>query len=362
MNVVFRVDGSTHIGLGHVVRCLTLAKQFLTAHKVTFLCCELPEKVKAQINDLGIPVVIVSTEAFVGNLQRESTEEALAASVQEEHARACCSHLHETNLHCVDILIVDHYRLSAPFCRAIRSKCNHIVVIDDLANRPHDCDVLIDQNFYDNLMTRYTGLLPDNTRTLLGPKYALLRKSFYAPHTEIRKGDHFIVCFGGSDPSNMTERVVDIIMALKLQSFTADIVVGAGYVHAARLKEKLANQTNMAFYHDTPSLGQLMQRGSFMIGAGGSMHWERAKSSITGLIVCLAQNQVETTRSLHKAECCLYIGNSDDVKDEEISKAIEFALNSPEKMTTIANNARSLVGEGQNPSFVMDEILKTITR
>ena len=92
------------------------------------------------------------------------------------------------------------------------------------------------------------------------------------------------------------------------------------------------------------------------------MHWERAKSSIAGLIICLAHNQVETTRSLHSAECCLYIGNSDDVKDEEISKAIEFALNSPEKMTTIANNARSLVGEGQNPSFVMDEILKTITR
>ena len=105
-----------------------------------------------------------------------------------------------------------------------------------------------------------------------------------------------------------------------------------------------------------------MQAASTMIGAGGSMHWERAASGIAGIIITLADNQVETTRCLHERHCCLWLGACDEVTNEDISKAVEFAINSPQEMRKLANNAASLVSANKNPFFVMDTILNIVTR
>lgn len=362
MNIVFRVDGSADIGLGHIMRCITLAKQLVKQHSVSFLSCALPRQVELLLIASGVTLLTTKNIDTSVSAKKSCSEGTLQAFDQIEHANVCKGIVENTIQTHVDLLIVDHYQLSAPFCHAMRTQCSHIMVIDDLANRTHDCDILLDQNYYDDFETRYNNLVPEGAYTLLGPKYALLREEFYRPLTKARCDNHFIVCFGGSDPANMTERVVDILLSLKANHFTADIVVGAAYLQLSQLKEKLANQKNMTLYHDTPFLTTLMQKANFMVGAGGSMHWERAKLSVTGLIVTLAQNQVATTRCLHEKECCLYIGESQNVTSGEIRKAIEFALNSPEKIREIADNAHFLVGEHQAPSFVADEILKVITR
>jgi spore coat polysaccharide biosynthesis predicted glycosyltransferase SpsG len=105
-----------------------------------------------------------------------------------------------------------------------------------------------------------------------------------------------------------------------------------------------------------------MKTASTMIGAGGSMHWERAASGVAGMIITLADNQIETTRTLHKQQCCLWIGKSDDVTQKDISEAINFAISSPEKMRKLADNAASLLNSNKNPSFVVDTILNSIKR
>ena len=361
MNIVFRVDGSTDIGLGHVMRCLALAKQVNEQHNIIFLCQDLPSQVTTMIAEAGVTLLLLRNDLSLVNSENTATG-VLSPQIQRHHASKCWSVLVDVLDRNIDLLVVDHYALSAPFCSAMRNYCDNIVVIDDLANRSHDCDVLIDQNVYNEFDTRYEGLLPAHTRTLLGPKYAMLRKEFYQLPTAQRQDNHLIVCFGGSDPDNLTERTVDILLALSAEDYTADIVVGGAYAKVDILKEKLNDHPNMVLHHNISFLSQLMQRGSFMIGAGGTMHWERARSGIAGLIITLADNQIETTRCLDELNCCVWLGSSDTISDSQIRKAIEFALHSPQNIHDIADNARKLVGEHQSPSFVMDEILNTLKR
>lgn len=361
MNIVFRVDGSTDIGLGHVMRCLALAKQVNERLDIIFLCQDLPRQVAQMITDAGVTLLSLGDDEFLIN-STSAAERVLSSEKQKQHARKCLDLLLEVLDGNIDLLVVDHYALSAPFCRAMRVRCDNIAVVDDLANRAHDCDVLIDQNFYNKLDTRYKGLVPEHTHMLLGPQYALLRKEFYQQPTVHRQNNHLVVCFGGSDPENLTSRTVDVLHTLFGQDYTADIVVGGAYANLDGLKEKLNDHPKMTLHHNISFLSQLMHHGSFMIGAGGTMHWERARTGIAGLVITIADNQIETTRCLDERHCCIWLGSSDTVTDCQIRKAIEFALHSPQKIHKIAYNARILVGEHQHPSFVMDEILNIIKR
>jgi len=387
VHIVFRVDGSTHIGLGHIMRCLTLARQCMDDHKVTFICNELPARVASHLKDsVNALILLDESQRLACNDKPSSNESACEANEhpsiilsereQHRHAQICIAELKRHSNVPPDVLIVDHYQLSSPFCTAMRDYCKHIVVIDDLANRSHDCDVLLDQNLFENTNTRYKGLVPSSAVLLLGPEFAILKEAFYQASTELtvkptlqseqdihlHKSNHILVCFGGSDPSDVTRKVVAALSNLKSYSFTADIVVGGAYAHVDALTTLVAKHNHMTLHHNTPSMPQLMQKASFMIGAGGSMHWERAQMNLAGLIITIADNQIETTRYLHQRNCCMWLGESEKVTSEEIRKAIEFALNSPEKMSDIANNARSLLNHEQCSSYVMDTIINAITR
>ena len=360
MKVVVRVDGTAQIGLGHVMRCLTLANQFLPFARVTFLSCPLPFALHQQAEQAGI--TLLTAPPLNSSEQSTRSDCKLDEQAQYKHANQCIDVLSRAHNDSIDILIIDHYQLSSAFSKTMRRCSKHIVVIDDLANRQHDCDVLLDQNLYDNYEVRYEQLVPSHCLKLLGPKFAILRDEFYSSSVIPRKDNHFLICFGGSDPSNLTERVVDTLLSLKSLTISADIVVGAGYTHTDSLKTKVSSLANVTLHVACSYIAQLMKTASTMIGAGGSMHWERAASGVAGMIITLADNQIETTRCLHKQQCCLWIGKSDDVTQEDISEAINFAISSPEKMRKLADNAASLLNSNKNPSFVVDTILNSIKR
>ena len=360
MKIVFRVDGSAQIGLGHVMRCLTLASQCLPSNTITFVSCPLPATLQKHIESIGIELITVPPSDF--NEHATSASPALDNSAQFSHARQCIETLGLADNTLIDILFIDHYQLSASFSEMMRRYCKKIVVIDDLANRRHDCDVLLDQNIYTDFETRYDQLVPNTCQKLLGPKFAILREEFYQTNVQQRKKNHILVCFGGSDPSNLTERVADVLLRLKSPHISADIVVGAAYSNVERLKEKVDTLDNVKLHVACSYMAKLMKTATVMIGAGGSMHWERAISGITGIVITLADNQIETTRYLHEKQCCVWLGKDSEVSNEALRKAIEFAIVSPQKMRKIADNAVELLSGNENPSFVMDTILNIVKR
>src|SRR5450631_767599 len=167
VKVAIRTDASLGIGTGHVMRCLTLASQ-LTGRgaRVVFICRKEAGHLCDQIEEAGFSVAALSSiDALSDGMGwKQDAEESLDALSRADSAP--------------DLLVVDQYMLDERWERALRLRARRILVIDDLANRAHDCDILLDPNLHDAPELRYTGLVGETTRVFVGPKYALLRAEF----------------------------------------------------------------------------------------------------------------------------------------------------------------------------------------
>ena len=167
------------MGSGHVMRCLTLAEKLKkNGSDITFISRAHEGNLPGLISDKGMKVAElsapISRSDAVGNGSSDDYAEWRGVT-QEQDIRETVKVLGKT---IPDWLIVDHYALSEKWEKTVRHSVQNIMVIDDLANRSHDCDLLLDQNWFENMGTRYEGLLPANCTKLLGPEYALLRPQF----------------------------------------------------------------------------------------------------------------------------------------------------------------------------------------
>ena len=266
-----------------------------------------------------------------------------------------------------DLWIVDHYQLDEAFEQKLSLTGAKVMVIDDLANRPHYCDLLLDVNFFDN-SNRYKTLVPPKCKMLLGPEYALLRQEFYEqPTHDFMKRDpvRVLVCFGGSDPTNMTSLTLDAIASIKDFQLKVDIVIGSGYQTKRDLIEKVRQTTqitkhNIRLHIDCSQIAKLMQKATLMVGAGGSMHWERCISTLPALVVCVAENQIETTRCLSKENVCKYLGFWDQVYVADIAKNLVLLLQSPSTLKAMSQCAGNIVPRHKGTPYVSEQVLKLI--
>ncbi len=266
-----------------------------------------------------------------------------------------------------DLWVVDHYQLDETFERKLSLSGAKVMVIDDLANRPHYCDLLLDVNFFDK-GNRYKTLVPPQCKMLLGPEYALLRQEFYEQPTHdfvTREPLRVLVCFGGSDPANMTYVTLDAIASIKDVQLQVDIVIGSGHQTKSDVVDKVnqINQIakhNMRLHIDCNQIAKLMQKASLMVGAGGSMHWERCISTLPALVVCVAENQVETTRCLSKENVCKYLGFWDQVSVEDVAKNLALLLQSPSILKAMSQCAGSIVPRQSGTPYVSEHVLKLL--
>lgn len=191
-------------------------------------------------------------------------------------------------------LIVDHYALDTRWEAALRDMCDGILVVDDLADRQHDCDVLLDPNFYVDMERRYVGQVPAHCRLLLGPSYALLRDEFRRLRAQVkpRTGQvkRVMVFFGGVDANNYTERAIHVLASTGIGGLIVDVVIGAQHAHGTEI-EAVCLKHNFNCHVQTDRIAELMAMADLAIGAGGSATWERCSLGLPSLTICAAANQ-----------------------------------------------------------------------
>ena len=185
MRVVFRTDASLNIGTGHVIRCLTLAESLKKrGASCQFVCREIPGNLIDQIRRRGFEVHALPAEYFVDTDQLQAGKTGSKKSPHVtwlgiDWAVDAAQTKERVGGTLVDWIIVDHYALGERWEQKLRSICHKLMVIDDLGNRTHDCDVLLDQNWFGKeTNSRYEGLTPANCKTLLGPRFALLNPEY----------------------------------------------------------------------------------------------------------------------------------------------------------------------------------------
>lgn len=358
MNVVFRADASVQIGTGHVMRGLTLAEELRQrGHQCRFICRDLPGHLGHLISDKGFHVTILSkpTGDAASNVLDKGNFYAdwLGVSWREDAAQT----LRAFGRFKVDWVVVDHYALDARWEEMVGGTARKVMVIDDLANRRHCADVLLDQNL-GRVESDYETLVSASCKRLIGPKYALLRPEFSRLRARSirRRGDpellRILVSMGGMDTPNATAAVLRALEPSGLPSHLyLDIVMGGtapwlNDIHdIARFSRfKVTVSTNVR------NMGEHMYLADFSIGAAGSTSWERCALGLPSVIVSQAPNQSEILKALSDAGAAVELDFPID--EDELASLVTDLYKTPEKLARMARSASALC-DGKGVERVM---------
>lgn len=339
MRIAFRTDASSQIGTGHFMRCFTLASEIKKqGADICFVSRNLPLHLREMVITKGIELISLSAHD-----DEESIDELAHASwlgvSQEQDAQETVKSL---SGQVYDWMVVDHYALDVRWESIVRPNVKKIMAIDDLADRHHDCDILLDQNYYADMQTRYNGKVPSHSQLLLGPNYALLREEFRALREQIKVRNGMVkkvlVFFGGVDENNYTFQAIEALAELNA-GLQVDVVIGAQHPFKEMI-EYACTKHGYVCHVQTPYIAKLMADADLAIGAGGSASWERCCLGLPSLLVSLADNQIAIAKELSSIGGCTYIGNRDEVSLKKW--LIQFIANQ-ELTKKISENAFSIV-------------------
>jgi UDP-2,4-diacetamido-2,4,6-trideoxy-beta-L-altropyranose hydrolase len=331
MKVVFRSDASIFMGQGHVMRCLTLADVLQTIGvEISFVCRKHPGHLCDLIAQRGfrihcLPLVSEESSQLPGHA-------GWFGSSWETDAEQTC---HAIQILCgvADFLIVDHYAADHRWESKLRSSAKRIMAIDDLADRLHDCDILLDQNFFSELSSRYRDKVPPGCVTLLGPNYALLQPVYTQLHSKaaLRDGPvrRIFVFFGGADSENLTGRSVTAFKRLGRTDIHLDVVMTEKNSRFHHIESEIEGWAKIQIHGPLPSLGPLMATADLAIGAGGANVWERLCLGLPSIVISLAENQKPVCDELARVGLIQYLGHVDHIATDALVTALEMAVSLP---------------------------------
>ena len=291
MNIAFRVDASIQIGTGHFMRCLTLADALkMRGARTRFVSRHMPEHLREMLNAKGHEFSPLDSIPSAEAVDDSSYAHWLGVC----QAQDATDTSHALSDQTWDWLIVDHYALDARWETVLRNAAMHILAIDDIADRQHDCDVLLDQNFYADIGSRYIGKVPSHCKLLLGPHYALLREEFRRAHEQVKPRTGIVkrvlVFFGGVDADNLTSRAIESLANIGNSALHVDVVIGTQHPHRNQIETACVDH-DFICHVQTDQMAELMAAADLAIGAGGSATWERCCLGVPALTVCAADNQ-----------------------------------------------------------------------
>jgi UDP-2,4-diacetamido-2,4,6-trideoxy-beta-L-altropyranose hydrolase len=347
MNIVFRVDASLQIGSGHVMRCLTLADELhRRGVNITFICREHVGHMIDLIEKSGYSVERLPQTFNEFSSKKDDVEHAsLLGLTWEQDAIDTITTLKGKQQ--PEWLIIDHYALDYRWEKMLRSTVDKIMVIDDLADRNHDCNIMLDQNLYYEMELRYNNLVPQNCRKLIGPRYALLRPEFslYRKNLRNRNGqiERILVFFGGMDAPNITYKALHALSNLPNHQFKVDVVVGSGNPHKEAIRLFCAAHNDFNYYCQTDNMAKLMSEADLSIGAGGSTTWERCALGLPAIIVSLAKNQSEVSSFAAECGISFLLGDFQSVSSETIEIAVSAFLLSPKNLLAYSKKCLKII-------------------
>lgn len=329
MRVAFRLDASAEIGTGHFMRCLTLANELQgRGARVTFANCRLPELLVGVAERAGHEVV----QPRMPRIDPPDKDLFHSSWLGNSQAADAANTIDVLTGHVWDWLVVDHYALDARWETAVRAAAHRILAIDDLADRTHDCDVLLDQNLHSATASRYAGRVPSHARLLLGPRYALLREAFAKLRSERNRDggvQRVLVYFGGADQANYTATAVAALARTRLRNRSADVVISSGHPFRPQI-ETMCAEYGYELHLDTAEMPRLMASADLAIGAGGTTTWERCCLGLPAIVFSIAENQ----RALVEAA------------------AVEGAVYAPEGVHDTGSMTRHLLTLLENPRLL----------
>lgn len=314
MRILFRVDSSLVIGTGHVMRCLMLARALREGGaECRFVSADLPGHLVDLVRERGFQVALVPAPDAAADPRDYKSWTGL--SLEADVAATLAAQEGFTP----DWIVIDHYGLDAAWQDAVAVGGTRVLAIDDLANRPHRADLLVDPNLGRQAQD-YTDLVPNDCQLCVGPRYAMLRPEFATLREDAlasrpgRMLRHILITMGGVDLHDATSAILERLAAIALPADAEiTVVMGRSAPHLGRVRAlAAASPVPCHVLTDVPDMHNLMAAADLAIGAIGGTAWERCALGLPSLMLAIAENQVPGAQALARAEAAIYLGRLND--------------------------------------------------
>ncbi len=343
MRIGFRLDAGGAIGAGHFFRCLALADGLAADGETCVIVSRnLPEPLRRRAEHHGHAIIPLPPAAPLAPRPGDTTHAAWLGAAWEDDAEATKAALAPG----VDWLVIDHYAIDRRWEEHVAPIAPHILAIDDLADRPHHCAILVDQNLFPRPRQRYRRLVPAGCETLLGPRHALLRAQFAARRQsglrQRRSVDRVLVFLGDSDPAGFTAIAIDGLKRLD-PPVAADIVIGSGNPRGDAIAAACAGDARFRLHRDVENMADLLAAADLAIGAAGVSSWERACLGLPSVIVTLAANQEGPAQELARRGLARLLGRAGEVAAADFAQAVEALRDDPAALGRMSRLAAGTV-------------------
>ncbi|MEH2349515.1 MAG: UDP-2,4-diacetamido-2,4,6-trideoxy-beta-L-altropyranose hydrolase [Nostoc sp.] len=337
MKLFIRVDASTQIGTGHVMRCLALAQAWQDAggQVIFVMAIEAPD-LKTRLKVEGIEVIYLPIQ--IGSAEDAEETGKLAREFDASW------------------VVVDGYHFGAKYQEIIKESELKLLFIDDYGHaKEHHADIVLNQNIH-----AYEGLYINRqpyTKLLLGTSYSLLRREFWQWRGWERSlpliAQKLLVTLGGADPDNVTLKVIEGLQQVEVEGLEAVVVVGGSNPHYEQVRS--ASQKSCFPIHlkrNVTNMPELMAWADLAVTAGGSTCWELAFMGLPSLVLILAENQRVIAEKLEAMGVVVNLGWHKNVSAVEIASGVAPLLITAGRREKMTRCSQELV-DGQGSSRVL---------
>ena len=323
MAFAIRVDGSIEMGIGHVLRCVTLGRK-LSEYGID--CIFFTRRITNNLkNFVSKDFEVVTLDCQDPFFEAGDEYSRWLGVRQKIDAEDFISKISTKQISCV---VVDHYGLDADWEKIVRNKICNLIVLDDLANRKHDCDMVIDQSIRSGV-DPYEKLVPEGCSKLLGPRFALLGNLFKISPKRNTNDYSIFINFGGTDKDNFTLHVLTLLESTSIpDQLPIKIVIGKDYQFKSALEEIIKiSRFKINLVQNPSNIAFEISECNFSIGAGGGSLLERSVLGVPSILYATAKNQKHICLEYQRRRLGFFLEKDDVDEVNKLNTAVQFFLN-----------------------------------
>lgn len=341
--IAIRVDGGPSIGLGHFMRCLSLARELEKRFcYITFISRKIPESIKrVHLNFINLPK------------KKQINDFRLIDELEDLKKR-----ISEISFDC---LIIDHYEASYEYLKRLNNEKFLTVFIDDFCDDDIPTDIIINGNIYAKEAC-YTN--NNSKKLLLGPQYLLLRKEFNnLPTRSINKEvKKILITAGGSDNQNLTIRFLNILKNnAKTTNLEYDVVAGSDFLNIRDIEKYSKKYNNINLFKNVRKMSKLMLDTDIALSTSGTVLYELAATGTPSISLIVAKNQEKVAKALGNIGCTINLGWHDKVSDESLKKEINVLLERKKVRLNLSRKGQKTI-KGKGSTYCAEAILSSLRK
>lgn len=341
MRAAFRLDAGQELGVGHAARCSSLAEDLSKlGFQTTFVCTEQTVETFPRLRNVGDRIAYLDPSEVMRSQTPYVPGHGCGVLTD---AGATCEALGSGSY---DWMVVDHYAVDERWERKVAAQVGSILVVDDLMDRRHACDFILNQSMVSSGEYLRADLVSETTTVLTGPKYALLSEPFLQrKKPDVRNAlRRVLVSFGGVDHENATEPVVMALGSWGRRGVEVDVAIGSSHPEAERITA-LCDSLGFKCHLQSPRIERLMANADLAVGAAGTSSWERCRMGLPTVIFTTAANQRRNAEGLEEAGACVDLGSFEAFSESRLLSVLNDLTCEPDRLKLMSAASFALLDE-----------------